>query len=887
MSKSILINKYKKGVEKIVKEISKDIDFDSLESNTERKQAIQTKKMGFVSAKKMTAGILDLDYKQQEWSRGIINSLINAGERAINILIEDMDSDISSSNTIKGDGSDIKNAIDSKYLAFQDTLEIQEHVDELKKIIKEDEIVLREAEFNEGFPEKYADKYINMKNKSGYKSHIDAVVIDPEGTIGEIIEIMDIRIALPKKPARKTILNEKRKKVDQKWRRQPPPKSLTKKSAKGYEDFIDEEYDRKRRGFWFYNKGIAEYVTGSHWFMLNHCQTTAESKYYWFSKAQQKLFLFMEAVWCDERSGGLIFEKIRRFGATDCFLAFKLSKAITERDMIYGLTSKKDSDAKKIFRRLSNMFVGLPFYFKPIVINSKGVDKIDFSAPTGKTTKKNKDKDLVDNSLNTYMNYEATSEDSYDQDAVRLYMGDEFSKWKKQNGNTYTHFDMIRKSITKGARITGKIFLLSTVENVTGKDALNDDDAKAGDRYKWLYYNSNPNKRDANGRTRTYLYKIFISSYEHYEGFIDEYGYAITEDPVRPVKTFDGYERSIGIKTFLNNEMAAFEGNLKAMIEYLRKTPIKEDDGFAVSDGTCMFNQGRIITQLSYNSTMFEETGQTPTDMLRRGNFEWLNGVRDCGKVVWRDNPNGRFLVSWLPDEELANRVKYHGRVIMPGNSDIGAFGIDSYRVSKTVDGKGSKGAMHGLTKGNPVVMSNTFFLEYLARPDNIETFFDDMIMAMVHYGMPALIENNVNNLLVEMQKRGYRQYSLNRPDKPYDKLSYDEKKYGGIPSTSENVIQMQTSAIESYIDDHVGEVELDDGFYYGDMPFDNTLTDWLSYDPKNRTKRDASISSSLAIIACNSRPQKEENLSIKTEAVQCFVKRFNNSGRFGTQIKS
>ena len=32
-------------------------------------------------------------------------------------------------------------------------------------------------------------------------------------------------------------------------------------------------------------------------------------------------------------------------------------------------------------------------------------------------------------------------------------------------------------------------------------------------------------------------------------------------------------------------------------------------------------------------------------------------------------------------------------------NEHMGAFGCDSYDISGTVDGRGSKGALHGLTK--------------------------------------------------------------------------------------------------------------------------------------------------------------------------------------------
>ena len=38
----------------------------------------------------------------------------------------------------------------------------------------------------------------------------------------------------------------------------------------------------------------------------------------------------------------------------------------------------------------------------------------------------------------------------------------------------------------------------------------------------------------------------------------------------------------------------------------------------------------------------------------------------------------------------------------------------------------------------------------------------------------------------------------------------------------------------------------------YGDMYFQRTLEDWAKFDINNRTKFDASISSGLALMACN-----------------------------------
>ena len=45
-------------------------------------------------------------------------------------------------------------------------------------------------------------------------------------------------------------------------------------------------------------------------------------------------------------------------------------------------------------------------------------------------------------------------------------------------------------------------------------------------------------------------------------------------------------------------------------------------------------------------------------------------------------------------------------------------------------------------------VPPNHFFLEYIARPQTAEIFFEDVLMACVFYGMPILAENNKPRLL-------------------------------------------------------------------------------------------------------------------------------------------
>ena len=169
---------------------------------------------------------------------------------------------------------------------------------------------------------------------------------------------------------------------------------------------------------------------------------------------------------------------------------------------------------------------------------------------------------------------------------------------------------------------------------------------------------------------------------------------------------------------------------------------------------------------------------------------------------------------------------------------------------------------------------ANLFFLEYISRPPTAEIFFEDVLMALYFYGMPILAENNKPRLLYYLKRRGYRNYSMNRPDKVLFKLSVAEKEIGGIPNSSEDVKQAHAAAIEAYIENFVGY----NNEQYGAMYFQRTLEDWAAFDINNRTKHDASISSGLAIMACNKNKYKPVNDVIK-QKVNLGFKKYNNKG--------
>tara|TARA_R100000458_G_C8266359_1_gene241389 strand:+ start:76 stop:1314 length:1239 start_codon:yes stop_codon:yes gene_type:complete len=403
---------------------------------------------------------------------------------------------------------------------------------------------------------------------------------------------------------------------------------------------------------------------------------------------------------------------------------------------------------------------------------------------------------------------------------------------------------------------------------------------KGGENFKKLFEDSSLSSRNANGQTKSGLYSLFIPMEYNMEGFIDIYGQPVFRKPQEKVKGVDGEWIRNGAIDYWEAEVESLKNDADALNEFYRQFPRTESHAFRDESKSSLFNLTKIYQQIDYNDSLI------PEHFLTRGSFSWANGIKDS-KVIWTPNKRGRFLISWSPPKHLQNNIIERNGVKFPGNDHIGAFGCDSYDISGTVGGGGSNGALHGLTTFSmEEAPSNQFFLEYIARPQTAEIFFEEVLMACVFYGMPILIENNKPRLLYHLKNRGYRGFSMNRPDKHRSKLSKSEKELGGIPNTSEDIKQAHAAAVESYIEKYVGldfESTYRPSDEMGMMLFSKTLEDWARFDITNRTRHDATISSGLAIMATQRHlysPQKKQS------KISVNFARYTNTGRLSTLIR-
>ncbi len=706
------------------------------------------------------------------------------------------------------------------------------------------------------------------KWKYGYDKDHDIVVISKTGEIGEIYEIQNLKIALP---ATNNVFKSSSKEKDQRWQQLEYPIEL-KKIKTVYEwnqqpesfkekwyDYINNEFIKREEGYWYYNKGVPTYITGAHYMYLQWTKIDVGAAE--FRESNRLFFIFWEACKADSRSYGMCYLKNRRSGFSFMASADTVNQATISRDSRYGILSKSGADAKKMFTdKVVPISINYPFFFKPI---QDGMERpkteLSYKVPSRRLTRNSvKDTSTEEaDGLDTTIDWKNTGDNSYDGEKLKLLVHDESGKWERPD-NILNNWRVTKTTLRLGRRIVGKCMMGST------SNALD----KGGSNFKKLYEASDVTKRNRNGQTSSGLYSLFIPMEWNYEGYIDSYGFPVFDTPKKPVKGVDGEEIEIGVISHWENEVEGLQDDQDGLNEYYRQFPRTEKHAFRDETKQSLFNLAKIYEQIDYNEDLRN------TNVVTQGNFQWEGGIKDT-RVLFVPNKNGRFLISWVPPANLQNKYLIKNGVKYPGNEHCGAFGCDSYDISGTVDGRGSKGALHGLTKFSMEdVPPNLFFLEYIARPQTAEIFFEDVLMSLVFYGMPLLAENNKPRLLYYLKRRGYRGYSMNRPDKVLHKLSVTEREIGGIPNSSEDIKQAHAAAIEDYIENHVGLLE--DG--YGNMYFQRTLEDWEKFNINNRTKHDASISSGLAIMACNKNrytPMAKRTVS----QVTLGFKKYNNTG--------
>ena len=269
-------------------------------------------------------------------------------------------------------------------------------------------------------------------------------------------------------------------------------------------------------------------------------------------------------------------------------------------------------------------------------------------------------------------------------------------------------------------------------------------------------------QRTPNGQTPSGLANLFISADDGLQGFIDEYGMSVIGTPTKQQAEF--INSKIGAREYILNKRKGFidTGDQEGLSENIRLYPIRFAECFRTSAKSSGFNMHKLETYIDDLSFAKKQT--------ICGNFSWKDNEKDT-KVIFTENPNGKFIVSQQLDPNEANRKWWSDEIDtwMPGNMAWGVAGGDPFKFNKTEGNRKSNGGgaviMKGKIKDADFSMKRRFACTYNNRTYDKNIYGEDMLMMCVYYGVQMFPEISVPFLWDYFEGRGYGGYLLYKVD--------------------------------------------------------------------------------------------------------------------------
>lgn len=732
---------------------------------------------------------------------------------------------------------------------------------------------------------------------------------------GEKVIVDDLTCWLPPVPKDKSqILYYNLPKEEQYWRREPVPQwywdrvpdenkarrieeDMVERGMKKSVTYLDpvleryrrREWHRRKWGVWFYNYGVPTYITGHHYWYLNYCKFDHKINdgyplYYEFSRDN---FYFRQYCEEDPKCLGYFFVAARGTGKSNEELACVSNNITMKHDARAALQSKSfDKDAKAVLMKakLVPLFNNLPQFFKPqFAHGSNPEERLIFNRPSTKGKESFNIKYGPELELNSYIFAAYPGEKALDTETLTEVLIDEVGKTNpKKIADVVVRHNVNLKCVFRNHRKVGMLRNTTTVEEMDegGAEAL------------LLWKASNQRKRDRSGHTESKIYRRFISalttdtSLDDYIEY-DENG-VIIKNWGPPCDKHGRVNAQIANRK-IENDLEMVKHNLRERSSRIRKSPRNEYEAFIKDQSKSIFNVEALTSRL-------EEIRNMPKAPYIRGNLYWLKD--EGGPVGFKqDEHAGRFYWAWFPDEfsgnpepgkwKILNNVRKEAgwdrmgnRRVMtyPKNDHLFTIGTDPIKFSKTKDPRASKASGHGFRKYNINVdngrpkakwQSHNYIFEYIERPQDPETYFNDMGMACHFLGCSILPESNIKSLVQHFVQKGWEKFLMNAGDFP-DLMIAGNQDDPGFSTTAE-VIDQYTRRIITFINEHIQR-----------MPFDRTIESWLNFDPSDTRVSDATVSSGFTLVALENKPREQETVE---EDINDWFDVYDNSGTIGRTV--
>jgi hypothetical protein len=674
----------------------------------------------------------------------------------------------------------------------------------------------------------------------------------------DFVKIGEYEIPLPTPPNDNDIFGYRLSEANQKFYRIEEPKGFNSLPTRDKYNFIEEQYSRRKNGYWIFLKGQRFYIPPTHFYFL-HWWRTQEGYLPSFRIPNRDIFLFLDYTHRETKSLGSFVVKPRGVNWTDIVDCTLLERATRIRNSRHAMFHINAADNMKSFNRIVQAYAAQPTYMQPMKSGSN-LDKegiMSFERPPEVLTKKKLDakfsidKEVEDEEkglISTITAY-ATTQVSGDSERFKTIFVDEFGKMGLKNT---TRVDLLSKHdvlkytlfVENGKRQIGKMHYGSTVEDET-------DEGLMVDQIREMWDNSNPNDRLPDGMTISGLYRLLIPA--SWAEPVDEYGMV-------DLAKFHA-ERSEKEKALLAS------GKIAELVRFRRKQCMTIEDALSLPSTQCVVDREKVESQLFRVQNPYDDNGKQIYHKGVRGNLVWKDGIK-FGRVEWLPDPKG--LWNMIRNEENTNSFRIQDGYKIPTNRLKYGGAIDPYdnKIEKATS-KHSKGAMVIKRKFDAYIddpnspiqnwQTNQVAITYYHRHYDPIAFADDMLKTCIYYGTDVLIEKAKGTTIRKyFEDNGYIAY-IQWVDPAY--ASKADLKDAGVSAT-ENVIYEYVDLIKTEVSQ------------YSELIYDEELLQQLrsfTNQKKNRSERDLVVAFGLALIAEHKNytatiPQEEDDDSGVTQ---------------------
>lgn len=486
-----------------------------------------------------------------------------------------------------------------------------------------------------------------------------------------------------------------------------------------YEQYKQQEWDRRLNGFWYMSNGNPVYLVGAHYLYMQHIQI--DIGYPKFREPDLEYFYFLQYVIEDPECMGMLEITKRRFGKTFRGGVFVLDYP-TRTKMTNGtIQSKTGADAKKVFAKaVVDPFKKLPRFFKPEYDLSGGVTpKSELRFQNTNVRGKKAEENLEKEELGSLIDFYSADALATDGQKIHRKLDDEWAKTVECN--IYERHEVTRYCLMDDeGRIIGKVLYTSTVEVLdTEKDGVQEAAIK-------LWNDSDQLTKGEGGRTASGLYRFFMTA-DRAKNF-DIYGVPNVEKTIKEIladrETVKHNQRSWAArvrKEARTIEEAFYAGNDQC--EYNAENIQNQIKWIEDHPGECYWRQARLVVKKEIIKSIYPHH----KDKIKR-------------TVGYMDDEKGGWFILEGPSKE--NEFVDIGGYLEPKNKIAYQIGVDTTQDRIAVNGSNPAIVVHKKSCIINGVETGNYPVAIWISPTRLDIHFDEEVLkACLWYGCEANYE--------------------------------------------------------------------------------------------------------------------------------------------------